>query len=168
MQWSFTPDSRTSTIETPFFEDARADFAPYYSTNVSASLKDAQELVIKELRKLDAKTTAFQSGKFIIGGRERCGYVIEFLMNNQSGRIAVAGLPMKSPKPDKETRVRIQCLLNVRDWLKAAVTMQVFSPDTSPLIPYLLVDGQHTVADYILSKGQLPLLAAPVITVEKE
>jgi hypothetical protein len=47
--------------------------------------------------------------------------------------------------------------------------MQVFSPDTSPLIPYLLLpDGQHTVAEYILSRGQLPALASENITVSKE
>ena len=112
-----------------------------------------------------------RNGKFNVNGQERFGYVIEFLMQNAPGRIQVAGLPIHWYSLKKENGVRVQCLLNVRDWLKAAVTMQVFSPDTSPLIPYLLVPGadgqQHTVAEYILSRGNLPMLAAPEITVER-
>lgn len=166
MQWSFIPDSKDNAIAAPFFEDARADFAPYYSS--TKNLKTAMNEVAQEMVKLGAFITNFQPGKFTVNKRERLGYVIEFLLNGVTGRLTIAGLPLYSTTAAKENRVRVQCLLNVRDWLKAAVTMQVFSPDTSPLIPYLLVDGQHTVADYILSKGQLPMLAAPVITVEKE
>lgn len=40
-----TPDQETSKLEIPDFEDARADFAPYYST--STSLKAAQRQVLE-------------------------------------------------------------------------------------------------------------------------
>lgn len=167
--WTFTPENKDSTITAPWFEEARADLAPYYSSTVT--LKSAQAQVVSEMGKLMAAVTNFQAGKFEVNKRQRFGYVIEFLLNGAPGRIQVAGLPIKSYTPAKETRVRVQCLLNVRDWLKAAVTMQVFSPDTSPLIPYLLVPGaggqQYTVAEYILSRGNLPLLSAESITVEK-
>lgn len=170
MNWSFTPESKDNQIAAPWFEDARANIAPYYS--VKTTLKQAQALATAEFGKLNAIVTAFQPGKFAVNGRDRYGYIIEFIMNNAPGRMTVAGLPMKSYKAVKENRVRIQCLLNVRDWLKAAVTMQVFSPDTSPLIPYLLVkgaDGQdYTLADLVMSRGQLPMLASQSVTVERE
>lgn len=168
--WSFTPENKDNTIAAPFYEDARKDIAPYYAS--TKTLKTALKEVAEEMVKLGAFVTNFQPGKFTVNKQARFGYVIEFMFGGATGQIQAAGLPIRYHTAAKETRVRVQCLLNVRDWLKAAVTMQVFSPDTSPLIPYLLVPGadgqQHTVAEYILSRGKLPMLAAPSITVERE
>lgn len=170
MQWTFTPDNKDSTINAPWFEDARTDFAPYYSS--TKNVKSAMSEVAEEMVKLGAFITSFQPGKFTVNKRQRLGYVIEFLLNGATGRITVAGLPLYSHTEAKEKRVRVQCLLNVRDWLKAAVTMQVFSPDTSPLIPYLLVPGadgqQYTIAELVTRRGELPALASENITVSKE
>lgn len=170
MQWSFTPDNKDSTIVVPWFEDARKDFAPYYSS--TKNLKSAMSEVSQEMVKLGAFITNFQPGKFTVNKKLRLGYVIEFLLNGATGRLMIAGLPIFSHTPAKENRVRVQCLLNVRDWLKAAVTMQVFSPDTSPLIPYLLApgaDGQlHTIAELVTRQGELPALASESIVISKE
>jgi hypothetical protein len=38
-------------------------------------------------------------------------------------------------------QVRVQALLNVRDWLKVSVTQQVFSPGSHPLVVHLLQPG---------------------------
>lgn len=168
--WQFKPDTQSNALAVPFYEDARADTAPYYSS--TKGLKTALNEVSKEMVKLGAFVTNFQSGKFDVNKQARFGYVIEFVYGGATGRIQVAGLPIRWYTAGKETRVRVQCLLNVRDWLKAAVTMQVFSPDTSPLIPYLLVRGNdgrdYTLADLVLNKGQLPALASQSVTVERE
>lgn len=167
MQWAFTPDKDTG-VTVPFYEDARADFAPYYSS--SKSIKAAQAELTAEMSKLNAAVISFQSGKFVVNNRQRFGYVIEFMMNGAVGRIQVAGLPIRGYTETKEIRVRVQCLLNVKDWLKAAVTMQVFSPDTSPLVPYLLVPGvdgqQYTIAELVMRRGELPMLPKPEIRIE--
>jgi hypothetical protein len=153
--WTFIPTESIDSLKAPYFEDARADFAPYYRSD--KTIKQATNEVIVEIGKLNANVTAFNSGKFQINGQTRFGYEINFLMNGARGVIRVAGLPIKSYMATKEDKVRVQCLLNVRDWLKAAVTMQVFSPDTSPLMPYLLVDGKRTIAEYVLSGAPLAL-----------
>lgn len=153
--WTFIPTESDKALKAPFYEDARSDFAPYYSSN--KTLKQAMAEVTGEMGKLNASITKFQTGKFEVNKQWRFGYAIEFLLNGAPGVIRVAGLPIRSYTAVREDKVRIQCLLNVRDWLKAAVTMQVFSPDTSPLMPYLLVDGKRTIAEYVLSGAPLAL-----------
>lgn len=155
--WSFIPEDTNMALQVPYFEDARSDYAPYYRS--AKTIKTAMNEVIAEMGKLNASITAFTSGKFEVHGQERCGYVIEFLLRGMPGVIRVAGLPIKVRynAEEKEKKARVQCLLNVRDWLKAAVTMQVFSPDTSPLLLYLLVDGKRTLAEYTLEGGQFTL-----------
>jgi hypothetical protein len=153
--FDFTPDQDATKLEIPDFEDARADFAPYYST--TTSLKSAQRQVLDELAKLGAGAILFRSGKF----DRRYGYLITFQLGTAQGVIRVAGLPIRAGQTDRKIEaVRIQALLNVRDWLKAAVTSQVFSPGSNPLLQHILVDGRRTVADYIMESGRFPELAA--------
>jgi len=160
--WTSVPLENTDNIKVPFFEDARTDFAPNYASDkkLSAAISEATA----EFGKLSATVLEFQRRLFTVNNQRRHGYFIRFSLQGRIGLIRVAGLPMRNETPQKEERVRVQCLLNVRDWLKTAVTLQVFSPDTSPLIPYLLMpggDGQQTVAEYILKLDRLPELAAP-------
>lgn len=149
--FNFTPDEKETKISIPYFEDARADFAPYYSAR--QSLKSAESQVVNELAKLDAGAILLRPGKF----GDRYGYLITFQLHATPGVIRVAGLPTRSNETEKKIeQVRVQALLNVRDWLKAAVTAQVFSPGSNPLSQHLLVDGQRTVADYITTYHKLP------------
>lgn len=169
---SFIPETRERVdITIPFIEDARKDFAPYYSSR--ATLAQAEAQVIEEMDKLNASVVALERGLFRVGDHDRHGYRIRFLLDGAPGMIRVAGLPMRfASTKNKETQVRVQCLLNVADWLKAAVTQQVFSPDASPLVPFLLVtgsDGQEvTVAELITRQRQLPAPAVPKISVSKD
>lgn len=73
-------------------------------------------------------------------------------MEGRIGEIRVAGLPMRATTPAKEQRVRTQALLTVATMLETARVAQIFNPDANPLIPYLLVDGQHTIAEAIQQK----------------
>lgn len=160
-QFIFTPDAR-KTVNVPFIENARADFAPYYRSR--ANERSAESQVALELAKLGGYIVGFHQGKFSMGDGEvaRYGYEIKFTYGGVPGIIRVAGLPIKHENDDKIEQVRIQALLNVRDWLKSAVTMKVFAPGTSPLLPHLLLpDGKTTIADFIISQGRLPQLAPP-------
>lgn len=86
------------------------------------------------------------------------GYVIHFSLQGGPGAIRVAGLLIRLENEKKIKQVRVQALLNVRDWLKAAVTSQVFAPGNNVLYQHLLVDGQRTVAD-MFATGNMPMLA---------
>jgi hypothetical protein len=166
--WNFTPtnepkDRGESGILVPFIEDARADYAPYYSSDKSEP--EAKAEVSAELQKLGAVHVRFQPGFFTFNQQKRYGYNIRFLSRGAESVIRVAGLPMKAKETEvKINQVRVQALLNVRDWLKAAVTSQVFTPGASPLTPYMLVDGQRTAVEVLeafAQSGQLPQLLPP-------
>lgn len=154
-----TPDDKT-VIQVPFIEEARASFAPHYSAK--KTLAQAEREVIAELAKLDAGSIRFIEGSFSFD-KPRYGYRITFFYGGAQGRIEVAGLPIKGTVTKaKKKQVLVQALLNVRDWCKAAVTAKVFAPGINPLIPYLIIDGERTVAEVITSTGNLPVLAAGI------
>ena len=161
--FSFTPtEADQSAAHIPYFEDARADFAPYYSVR-NKTIAEAKAEIATELTKLNAGILTFQEGYF--GSKpKRYGYIVHVQYSGSRGRIVVAGLPMNGKETEaKITAVRLQALMNVRDWLKAAVTAQVFAPESDMLMQFLLVDGQQTVAQAIRVTGKFPLLAQPVI-----
>ena len=163
MDFTFTSTEETTAGRVPFYEDARADFAPYYASG--KSIKVAKQEVAVELSKLDGVVLAFREGFFGEGRGRRYGYEIDFLLRDPAGRdhrglLRVAGLPMRRETPAKVEQVRVQALLNVRDWLKAAVTQPVFQPGAGhPLLMNLLVDGRRTVAEYLGAGGHLAALA---------
>ncbi len=166
MEFTFTPDSQSAQIDVPFYEDARADFAPYYSVvrsgNGDQKMVEGKAAVGIELGKLGGIVTGIIPGTFGSGNKKRYGFVVRFMYGSVPGVIHVAGLPIKHESASKKEAVMVQALFNVRDWLKAAVTGRVFNPGSDVLIPYLLVDGKHTIAEYINSTGKLPMLSASV------
>jgi hypothetical protein len=164
MEFAFTPDNQVTQIDVPFYEDARADFAPYYKVvrdgNGEKKLTEGKAAVGIEMGKLGAIVTGIIPGIFSSGKTKRYGFVVRFMYGQTPGVIQVAGLPMRTETATKKQAVMVQALWNVRDWLKAAVTGRVFNPGSDVLIPYLLVDGKHTIAEYIASTGKLPMLAS--------
>jgi hypothetical protein len=154
--WTFKPEKQNTEIKAPFLEDARANIAPNYRSD--ATIQSAMAKVTAELEKLGAGVMDFQRGQFQIGEHNRHGYLIRFVLGGAIGVIRVAGLPIRSYTPAKETQARVQALLIVRDWLKAAVTAQVFNPDMHPLLPFLLLPDGRTVAE-LVNSGQLALPA---------
>lgn len=171
MEFQFTPDSQQAQIEVPFIEDATAATAPYYTANANARKKGTDVNKITrlhseigvELGKLGAILTGIIPGTYGSGKAKRYGYVIRFVYGGAQGVIHVAGLPMRSETPNKKQDVLVQALSIVRDWLKSAVTARVFNPRSDVLIPYLLVDKEHTVADYIADRGKLPRMDTPML-----
>jgi len=151
----FTPsEGQSEQIPIPYFEDARADYAPYYRS--SLSVKEARKRVLVEFDKLDAINVQIKDGWFGAKQSRRYGYVVRFLYMGQRAKMQVAGLPMRSETEIKIGAVRVQALLILADWLKAQVTARVFAPGTDSLTQFLLVDGDRTVGQYIAETRQLP------------
>jgi hypothetical protein len=166
--WTFTPTDKgapeTPGVQVPFWEDARADFAPYYASRKSET--DARQEVENELSKLGAYLVKFQPGTFTLGKLKRHGYNIRFkITGGAEAVIRVAGLPMRAAENQgKIEKVRTQALLIVRDWLKVAITTQVFTPGASVLIQFMLVDGERTLSEVVdahLRAGNIPQLPPP-------
>lgn len=174
MQFTFVPsDMSQDSIKVPFFEDARADFAPYYTVYSHGKRPhDIKPEITAEFGKLGAGVFSFVDGVFQNGTTKRHGYNIHFMYGGGRGIIRIAGLPIKSKNEKKIEASKTQALCIVRDWLKSAVTNRVFSPGSDVLIPFMLVDqtpGQEkTVAEYIATMGTLPQLAAKSDVIEGE
>lgn len=160
MTFNFTPlETQDDGIKVPFIEDAKSDTAPYHASTFSVDR--AKQEVLAVLGLLHA-TGYFVEGEFQIGTRKRRGYVLHFLLGQAQGRLTVAGLPIGyGVTPKKLDQVRVQALLNLRDWLKGAITQQVFTPGANPLVPFLLIDGQRTMTEAIIQDGRMPMLPPP-------
>ena len=157
----FVPlESEAVKDKVPYLEDARADYAPYYQP-VNQTIAKAKNAIIAEMGKLGGTVLDFEEGNF---GNRR-GYVIRFVLNGKPGRIKVAGLPLKKFTPLKMDRVRIQALMNIRDWLKTAVTSMIFSPGNNPLVPHLLGKGGITLVELISEHNgiDIPLLEGEIV-----
>lgn len=167
MTFTFTPlDEAKGGIKVPYYENATKDTAPYYSS--TRTVDAAKQEVLQHLHALNA-VGSFQEGDFNVNGQKRRGYVLHFTLNGAAGRMIVAGLPIATSTPNKVDRVRVQALLNLADWLKNAITTQVFSPGLNPLIPFMLVDENRTVADMVRDQTasfMLPARASTEVKVE--
>jgi hypothetical protein len=165
--FKFTPTAgHTALVNVPFFEEARADFAPHYGNYFAGkkakTVSYAQNAVLQELAKLGAGSILFEDGYFGENPK-RYGYRLRFMYGGVHGLIRVAGLPIKDEETDKKLNgVKYQALMNVRDWLKATVTSMVFAPSSDILIPHLLVspDSDMTIADHIRTQGNIPQLTS--------
>lgn len=162
MAFQFTPiGSEKQVISTPYFEDARADFAPFYAT--SKKPEQVQKEITQELAKLQGYGVRFVEGRFEEGKLRRWGYEVYFNFNGAPGKFRVAGLPMRHEDGKKRQRVLAQALCICREWVKSMVTTKVFIPGTVPLAQYLLVNPQgDTYTDFIMSRGKLPELSPKV------
>lgn len=161
MAFQFTPLQDANQIaKVPFFEDARADYAPFYGTTKAPDTVQAE--IVTEVAKLGGYAVYFVYGAFQDGKQKRHGYEVRFMLNGTPGMFRVAGLPMKAETDKKRDQVLAQALCICREWVKGMVTTKIFMPGTEPLAQYLLVDpqGNNTITDWIISKGKLPELAA--------
>lgn len=169
-EWTFTPTedqmhAEPGDVPVPYFEEARADWAPYYASEKTEA--QARGEVSQALNRLGASGASFQSGYFTVAGMKRHGYNIRFYHRGVPCRIRVAGLPIKNKETShKLERVRVQALLNVCDWLLAAVRAPVFAPGADALTPFMLVDEQRDltimdVTNSYIESGRLPHLPPP-------
>lgn len=167
MPMNFTPDEdQDAGAKVPYYEDARADYAPYYSTSTRRnwSVSKAKLALQSEMSKLGGTVVDYLEGTFE-GEKTRRGFIIKFLLNGKPGRLTVACLPIRSWTQVRHDAARIQALLIIRDWLKAQVTSMIFSPGNNPLVPHLLTAKGQTLAEMIADRADLdmPRLEAGVI-----
>lgn len=164
---NFTQTSTSEKqIEVPFFEDARAKTAPYYSTE--RDIKSVQKEIAGIMDQLGGERIRFVEGWFGEKPR-RYGTILKFRYADQDAQIVSAGLPMRSATGKKIQTVKVQALLIVRDQLKAAFTALVFSPGSYPLMQYVLGDGDKTLGEMFVNRYELPMLNPPAeeIRIEK-
>ena len=167
--FNFTPAENDNKLIVPDVEDARSGYAPYYRSG--KNVNTVKQEVSAEMAKLDRAVFKFVEGVFEVNGQKRHGFEIYFMYAGRQGVIRVAGLPMRSESKAKIETVKVQALLNVRDWLKAEVTAQIFAPGHDPLLGHMLLpDGKTTVSEYIRQQNDLPLLESGGngIVIEKE
>lgn len=162
MSFNFIPlQEQQEEILVPYIEDAvgKSDTVPYYSSTLTVDR--AKKDVISVLGLLHA-TGYFEEGDFQIGKHKRRGYILHFTLGTAPGRIMVAGLPIYKVTPNKLDQVRVQALLNLRDWLRNAITQQIFTPGANPLVPFLLLpDGIDTITEAMIRGNHMPTLLPP-------
>ncbi len=156
-------DDVQEKLPIPYFEEATAAFAPYYTVGAQGVTEGQVKLEIaEEISKLGGEILGFQ--KVIYEGRY--GYMIKYHLRHAPGVLHVAGLPIKHKATDKKiVNARVQALRNVRDWLKGAVTAEIFSPGCNILASHLLMpdstfDDPVTIVQYVMQRNELPMLSS--------
>jgi len=158
--FNFTPDDhQQEALQVPYIEDARADMARLYSSD--KTINQAKSEIEINLARLGAALVSLQSGTFNVNGQDRIGYVLRFRWHGAEGNFPIAGLPIRKRTEAKERQVRVQALLNIAAWLDTCWALQVFSPQSMPLIQYLLTGDGKRVIDHMLASGAVPMLSAP-------
>jgi hypothetical protein len=158
MPFQFVPDEDpVHTIKVPYLEEARSDIAPYYRSEIP--IDRAQREFEDNMTRIGATVQAIMPGKFLATGTqvERYGYVVRFQMYQRPGVMRIAALPIRSETKQRIMVARRQALLNLRDWVKAAITAQVFAPDSVPFMPFMLIDETRTIGDLMREQGYLAL-----------
>ncbi len=156
-------DDVSAKLPIPYFEEARAKFARYYTVGPDGTTESQVKLqIVDEISKLGGEILGFQ--KVIYDGRY--GYMIKYHLRNAPGVIHVAGLPFKHKATDKKkVHARVQALCNVREWLKNAVSAEIFSPGCNILTSHLLMPGSTfddpvTIVQHVMQEKEVPMLAA--------
>jgi len=165
--WDFEIDSDAlkTEIEVPFFEDATGETAPNYRT--TRSVTDAQSELSRWLGKHGGIVTGMIPVRFnnAVAAKNvlRYGFIVEFMFGGGArGRMHIAALPLRKESVDKKNRVLAMALLNRAEYFKAAFTTRIHDPYSNPLLQYLLVDGDKTVAQVIVEQKSLVLLGSGV------
>lgn len=160
-------DIRRQHIKAPYFEDARADIAPGYSTRkTERALRDE---IIHAISAMGGGGVVFIEGTYLDeSGRKRYGWLIEFNYEGHNGRIQVAALPIKIDTGQKQKQAMRQALYVVVQQLKAQLTAQVFSPGYMAITPYLLIPGHDkTLGEMVIEANRLPNLNPPQILTDR-
>jgi hypothetical protein len=101
---------------------------------------------------------SFQPGEFVIGDKKRLGYRIYYFIESPSGevtncRLDVAALPVRvtyrnSSTEKKRAEASLKMALYMLEIVLAGIWfMERLSPGYSPMLPFVLVDGERTVSD---------------------
>lgn len=157
MPLNFTPDQNGSTIQVPYFEDARADIAPGYAATKNATVLQSE--ITASIALLGGQGVILRPGTFGAGKDKRYGYRIDFSVNGYPSVMQAAALPMRTETVAKKAQALKQALWVMNMQLKAMITAQVFTPGYAPLVQFMLVPGtDKTVGEMVLIKNSVPNL----------
>ena len=157
----FVPDEPMEGLHIPYYEDASSSLGIVgHATN-----RTEQELRIEVERfmaHLGAAITGFYSGRFGEDeGPFRYGYVIEFKWEGNSGRIIVAGLPIRKETATRIDKAKRHALYSVMLRLQSQFNSQLVMPGDMPLVPYLLNEKGQSLMEVIAEQQGFPQLEAP-------
>ena len=142
-------------IKVPYFEDASKELGIQGHTT-RKSIVQLRAEVSSAMAALGGGVTSFVDGQYSEG---RYWVRIEFMLGKARGRIDLATLPFrKHPIPAKKEQAIKQCLFVFRDSLRAEYNSMLMIPGSIPLVPYLLGAEDKTVTEFMLERGDVPLL----------
>lgn len=150
----FLPDTQ-QTDSVPFFEDARAE----HGVVGQGTEKGIEKLLVEvkaNMGLFGGYVTGVTQGKFD-NTPPRYGYRIDFVLGDKKGRIDLMGLPMKKYTKSRKLGVLKQCLYVFNMRLKTEWNLRLLDPNSSPLLPYLLVDGE-TLVEKLRQSQNIPRL----------
>lgn len=158
---TFIPDDMEKKEATvPWFEDAKVELG-IKGHSTSKSLNELEIEIKSAMSRLGGGVTSFITGKFDTRP-SRIGYEIRFNYGSREGKIEIAALPLKKWTAIRETQSRKQALYTVREMLEAEFNSGMLVPGSAPLVPFLLDDNGHTLAEALHSQAGIPLLSAPI------
>lgn len=164
---NFIPESVSQELEVPWFEEATTAQHGVRGHNTGKGIDELQGEIRAVIGRLGGSVRLFVAGTFP-GQRKRYGYEVRFEIAGHEGRILIAALPLKKETPAKKTATLKQALYTVREHLQAQYNLLLLSPGSNPLLPYLLADGQRTVAELYRERYEVPMLASGDHIVEGE
>lgn len=153
---NFIPDQpKETTVSVPFYDDVTSDKG-WQGQTTTKTVRMLQSEIIGSIARLGGNTTSFQRGTFQIGDQYREGFRLHYSVEAPDGtmipgRIDVAALPVKqdyalhrSLETRKDRSLRMS-LYMLRIALDGTWFLQQLSPGYAPLMPWMLVDGEHTI-----------------------
>lgn len=161
----FIPEDETAEdeyqdVEVPFFEDASKRKHGIKGKGTTKNLGRLKDEISNAISELGGSVKRIVRGKFE-GKEVRHGFLVEFTLKGATGRMPVAGLPIKNEKTERKKKQCLkQALYTVRESLEAQYNMKVLTVDSEPLLQYLLIEGQDgtegTLAEQFKSGDALP------------
>lgn len=161
----FIPDQQQREAQdVPYFDDVTSEEG-WQGYATKKSIEDLKAEVIAAIGRMDGLVTGFVQGVYHIGGKERGGYQIHYVVEHSDGttvqgRLDVAALPVKdTPRSRRSFETRKikslkMALYMVRMSLNGKWFLQQLSPGYVPLMPWMLVAGGKTVTQLWSERGE--------------
>ena len=156
---NFIPDFglNTASAPIPFFEDSQKHGVPGRGT--TKTINTLQDEIASLLLRLDAFSIYFVPGIYP-GQTKRYGFQIFFQFATAKGRLDCAALPIRKETPTKKNDAQKQALYLLRNELEAMLFARIYKPGAFPLVPYLIGEGNKTVTEALIERGNLPALTS--------
>lgn len=154
-------EDELDTVETPFFEDATSKDHGVRGHTTSKTVQKLKGEVEDAIKKLGGNPKRIREVKYVPDEdddfEERKGFLIQFTLHGNKGRIPVAALPIKNKKTDrKEKQALKQALYTIRDNLETQLNMKYLTIDSEPLMQFLVLEtpeGDRTLGKVYHESG---------------